>query len=358
MRMSLLAALLLLFLLPAFATAQDGPDQSADTPADKAEDKPAVEKPPSTGELSAPERSGKRIRLADELEAQGDAAGALKILEELSAKDPENTDLLRRVGALRVQTGRLKEAIAPLKKLLELGDGAATDYGALGRLMVQAEEHEPALDLLEEAAGRFPEIVDFPFLKTFPLARLERWEEAVAQFRKTAELAEKTAPQVLDESFWYRYGAAHERIGNYDEAERFLRRTLALLMEEDATDEVADFFATVLNYLAYMWIERGVNLEEAGEMARDAAEISPVSGAIADTVGWYYFQTGNYPRALAELKRAERLLEEADPTIYDHLGQTLAKLNEKSFAADYFRKALELDPENAELKSRLAEVEE
>ena len=43
--------------------------------------------------------------------------------------------------------------------------------------------------------------------------------------------------------------------------------------------------------------------------------------------------------------------------IYDHLGQTLAKLNEKDFAAEYFRKALELDPKNEDLKARLDEVE-
>jgi hypothetical protein len=31
-------------------------------------------------------------------------------------------------------------------------------------------------------------------------------------------------------------------------------------------------------------------------------------------------------------------------------------LNEKEFAADYFAKALELDPENAEIKERLEAV--
>ncbi len=106
-----------------------------------------------------------------------------------------------------------------------------------------------------------------------------------------------------------------------------------------------------------MWLENGRKIDEAGDMAKEAAKLDPDSGAIADTVGWYHFQKGEFPRALVELKRAERLIEEPDPVIFDHIGQTLAKLNEKEVAADYFREALKLDPEDTALKSRLAEVE-
>jgi len=304
-----------------------------------------------------PEAGNKTDRGGADLRKKIESEEIESLKKELEL-DQERLELHERIAGAYLAADRFEEAIPHLRRALSLKKGSAEEYGALARLMIEQGEEEPALGVLDEAVERFPESADFPFLKTFPLAGLERWEDAVAAFRRTAELAEATSPEMLNVFFWYRYGAAHERIGNYDEAERFLRRSLALLMEVDATDEVADFFATVLNYLAYMWIERGVNLEEAGAMARDAAEINPESGPIADTVGWYYFQTGNYPRALVELKRAERLVEEADATIYDHIGQTLAKLGEKSFAAEYYRKALKLDPQNEELKSRLDEMEE
>lgn len=307
---------------------------------------------PATAQLE------KRMRLADELESQGDEDGALQILGELADADPDNVPLLERVVGLLMRNERFKEAVPRLRKLLELKDGTATDHVALARMMIQLDENEAAVEFLEDAATRFPESADFPLLLTFPLARLERWDEAIASFKKTIALAEKTKPDMLDESFYFRFAAAHERSENFTEAEKLFHKTLALIKANDPADENPEFKATVLNYLAYMWIERGEKLDESGTMAEEAARLSPDSGAIADTVGWYHFQKGNYPRALVSLKKAESLIGEPDPVIYDHLGQTLAKLNEKEFAAEYFRKALELDPKNNALKSRLEELGE
>jgi len=300
----------------------------------------------------------KQLRLADELESQGDGEGALEVLQKLSDSDPENADLLKRVAGLLIQSERYKEAIPPLRKMLEIKEGKAGDYLAVARLMIEAEENEAAVPFLKDAAKRFPESADFALLLTFPLARLERWKEAIAEFEKTVEMAKGEAADVLEERFYFRYAAAHERAGQFEEAEKFFRKTLDLLKSVDPTDENREFTATTLNYLAYMWVERGEELDEAGELASAAAKLSPESGAIADTLGWYHFQKGNYPRALVELKKAERLIEEPDPVIFDHLGQTLVKLNEKTFAAEYFRKALELDPKNEEIKARLAGVKE
>ncbi len=338
--------LLVLLWLGVFSqlTAQD----AADAPA-----------PSETAEATKEEeRLAKRMRLADELEAQGDYGGAAQILGELADADPDNADLLERVAGLLMRGEQFKEAIPRLRKLLELKDGTAADHAALARMMIELGESETAVDFLLTASQRFPESAEFPFLLTFPLAQLERWDEAIVAFDEAISLAENSDPNWLDEGFYFRYAAAHERVGDFAKAETLFRKTLALIEKNDPAGENRAFKAAVLNYLAYMWIERGEKLDESGPMAEEAARLSPGSGAIADTVGWYHFQTGNYPRALVSLKKAENLIEEPDPVIFDHLGQTLAKLNEKEFAAEYFRKALELDPENKALQKRLAELEE
>lgn len=310
------------------------------------------------GDKAKSERLEKRMRLADELESQGDDDGALKILGEISEDDPENSALLERIVVMLMRNERFGEAFPRLRKLLELKGGTEADYGALARMMIEVKESETAVEFIEEASKRFPESADFPFLLTFALAQLERWNEAIAGFEKTITLSREAKPELLNEGFYFRYAAARERSGNFAEAEKLFRKTLDLIEVNDPTGENPEFKATVLNYLAYMWIERSENLDEAGTMAQEAAKLSPESGAIADTLGWYHFQKREYPRALVSLKKAETLIEEPDPVIFDHLGQTLAKLNEKAFAAEYFRKALELDPESEALKARLAELGE
>jgi tetratricopeptide (TPR) repeat protein len=303
------------------------------------------------------ERLEKRLRLADELESQGDDDGALQILSELADAAPANVELQERVVGMLMRNERFAEAIPRLRKLLELKEGNAAEYSAVGRMMIEVKEFESAVSFLDEASKRFPESPDFPFLATFPLGNLERWADAIAQFEKTINLAGKTDPEILDERFYFRYATARERNKNFAEAEKLFRKTLDLIKVNDPSGENSGFTATVLNYLAYMWLEQGNKLDEAGEMAAEAARLDPQSGAIADTVGWHHFLKGDYPRALVSLKKAESLIDEPDAVIYDHLGQTLAKLNEKDLAAEYFRKALELDPKNEDLKSRLGSVQ-
>lgn len=371
MKFILPALLLLGFSSP--LAAQEKKEAPAPAPAAPVTKTPAapVVKAPATPVAKAPaapvvkapaakdaERLEKRLRLANELEAQGDDAGAIQILGELADADPDNIALQERLVEMLLRNERFKDAISRLQKLLVLKDGSVVEYGALGRMMIQVGEDKTAASFLADAAKRFPESADFPFLLTFSLARLEQWPEAIEQFKKTIVLAGKTKPEILNEGFYFRYAAAFERSKNFAEAEKNFRKSLELIKENDPDDENAEFTATVLNYLAYMWIEQNKNLEEAGEMAGRAAALDPESGAIADTVGWHHFLTGEYPRALVSLKKAERLIGEPDSVIFDHLGQTLAKLNEKKFAAEYFRRALELDPENKEIKSRLAELGE
>lgn len=308
---------------------------------------------PTGGDLE--DVQAKRLKLADQLQEQGDEAGALEVLEGLLKKDGENAELIRRVVGLQLRNDRVEAAIPLLKKLLEIEKGKEPEYAAVARLMIESEQVEAANSFLEETAKKFPESAEFPYLLTFSLARAERWPDAIGQFEKTIALA-KDDTELLNETFYFRYASARERAGQFDEAETLFRKTLDLIEKSDSGSESPEFKATVLNYVAYMWIERGEKLDEAGEFALEASELDPGSGAIADTVGWFHFQKGNYPRALVELKKAERLIEDPDPVILDHLGQTLAKLNEKEFAAEYFTKALELDPKNAEIKERLEAV--
>lgn len=294
-----------------------------------------------------------RLRLSLIHEREGDSREAMALLEESLLLERKNPEVRRMLGGLLLRQERAADAIPHLREALQLDGGSERDYGALGRLMIESEQLDEAVSLLREAGERFPESPEIPFLLTFPLVSLERWDEALDQFERVRVLARAHRPEMLDSRLYFRHGAALERAGRIDDAVAELRRAAGELEEVEAGDEESEFAATALNYLAYVWIERGENLEEAAPLALRAQQLSPESGAIADTVGWLNFQKGDYARALSELKKAERLVEEPDPVIFDHLGQTLAKLNEKELAADYFRRSLELDSENEEVKGRL-----
>ena len=105
-----------------------------------------------------------------------------------------------------------------------------------------------------------------------------------------------------------------------------------------------------------MYAEKGQNLDEAVKLIGKALELEPENGYFIDSLGWAYFQQGRYPDALRELKRAVEKAKEADPVIYDHLGDALAKNGLEEDAVVAWEKSLQLDPSADGIKKKIEEA--
>jgi tetratricopeptide (TPR) repeat protein len=102
-----------------------------------------------------------------------------------------------------------------------------------------------------------------------------------------------------------------------------------------------------------MWVDRNMNLDEAGSMIKKALEIEPENGAYLDSLGWFYFKKGDFNRAITELLHAADLLNPPDPVVYEHIGDTYRSLGDSSQALSFWQKALNLDPQNQSLISKI-----
>lgn len=137
--------------------------------------------------------------------------------------------------------------------------------------------------------------------------------------------------------FYFSRAVARERLGHWPEAESDFLRALELSPDQPDT----------LNYLGYMWVDRGERLEEGLAMIARALELRPQSGAIVDSLGWAYYQLGDYERAVDLLERAVEL-EAGDATITDHLGDAYWRVGRRVEARYQWRRALALSPEDPE----------
>ncbi|MFA7383866.1 MAG: tetratricopeptide repeat protein [Desulfurivibrionaceae bacterium] len=102
--------------------------------------------------------------------------------------------------------------------------------------------------------------------------------------------------------------------------------------------------ARALNYVGYSWAEEGRNLAEAKAYIEQAVAQLPKDGFVRDSMGWVYYQLGDYPAAVRELELAVALSPD-DPTIYEHLGDAYLKNNESAKARDAYVKSLALHVE-------------
>ena len=100
----------------------------------------------------------------------------------------------------------------------------------------------------------------------------------------------------------------------------------------------------VLNYLAYSWVEKGLHLDEASEMLRNAREQRPNDAYIIDSVGWVHYQLGAYDNAVIDLEEAVELLPQ-DPIVNDHLGDAYWQVGRKREARFQWNRSLSPDPE-------------
>jgi tetratricopeptide (TPR) repeat protein len=130
---------------------------------------------------------------------------------------------------------------------------------------------------------------------------------------------------------------AQERTGRRDEAVGTFRRLIGNQPD----------FAPALNYLGYMWAEKGENLPEALELVQKAVALDPHNGAYVDSLGWTHFQLGQYEEARGYLERAALLLPD-DAVIFEHLGDLYVALGRLEMAEQVYRRSLDLGEDNAD----------
>ena len=146
----------------------------------------------------------------------------------------------------------------------------------------------------------------------------------------------------LEKDHWrvlYYRGIAYERQKIWDKAESDFRKALSLSPDEPL----------VLNYLGYSMIEKKINLSEALKMVKKAVELKPNDGYIVDSLGWAYFQLGDYEEAAIQIERAVDL-NPADPIIGEHLGDAYWRVGRTLEAKFQWQHAKDNGPEPDDLK--------
>ena len=107
-----------------------------------------------------------------------------------------------------------------------------------------------------------------------------------------------------------------------------------------------------------MWVDRGENLDEAGELIRRALDLDPDNGAYMDSLGWFYFKKNDFEKALAGLLKAVEAIKPEDAVVYDHVADTYQKLGNSAQAIIYWQKASALDPADKKIADKLEKAQQ
>jgi len=152
----------------------------------------------------------------------------------------------------------------------------------------------------------------------------EYYQKSIKYYSLALNKVKKDDPRIY--KIFYRRGTSYERIDKWGKAENDLKESLKISPDQ----------ALVLNYLAYTWLEKRINLDKSLKMLNRAAELKRNDGYIIDSLGWAYYINKNYKKAEKYLQRAVEL-KPSDPIINDHYADVLWMQN-KTIQARYFWK--------------------
>ncbi|HXO22476.1 MAG TPA: tetratricopeptide repeat protein [Thermoanaerobaculia bacterium] len=249
-----------------------------------------------------------------------------------------STDPAIRTEALLLQA----DALVSLKRydqaLELLGPAAAGSPLVAGKeaevLYRAGKERQARRQLAKLARAEDPQAV---LAAVQAYQRLEQYSESIPLLKGLLTTRPKLAPA------GFLLGAAYERTGQREQAVAAFRQVL----------KIDPDFHSALNYLGYMWAEKGENLNEALSLVKRAVALDPDNGAYVDSLGWTHFRLGQYDRARDFLERATRLVPE-DATVHEHLGDVYLALGQTAKAREMYERALQLgDPNPEHLRRKL-----
>lgn len=111
--------------------------------------------------------------------------------------------------------------------------------------------------------------------------------------------------------------------------------------------------AEVLNFLGYVWVEDGKNLDMAMDYIYRAHQLTPKKPHIWDSLAWGYYKQGNYKKALSYAEQAADAMPYS-ALVQSHLGDIYFALGRKREAGYQYHKALNLKADMTEaLRSEL-----
>ena len=137
-------------------------------------------------------------------------------------------------------------------------------------------------------------------------------------------------------------GLLFARKQDYDQSDAFYGQAL------DADPNNALALNTYANALA----ERETRLAEARAMAQRAVDLDPENASFLDTLGWIYVKLKQYAEAKTWIGKAVAT-GQATAAVYEHYGDVHARLGDGDAARQYWRKALEMAPDNQALQEKL-----
>ncbi len=240
------------------------------------------------------------------------------------------------LGTIYLQDGDEISSESEYARALQVADTNANAYVQIGLTYYNNGQSLIAEKVLREGLNIREDDFRLNYLMGLTLQALNRTEEAIRYYELAADYNSK------DINTLSALALAYNSIGKYKESNDTYERAL----------EIEPDNPLILNNYAYNLSERGEQLEKALQMAKVAIKREPENASYLDTMGWIYFKLKKYELAEKYIQKSLSF-NGGSSVVNDHLGDVYQAMGNMKDALLYWKKALELNPNNEELKNKI-----
>ena len=281
---------------------------------------------------------------------------ALTYMFELEKLKPYDMNVKRKLGYLLMTNNDLSEALTRFQLVSANDEALDEDHINVLRVLQASQKSEKAINFVKSLAKSKTLGEDF-FVKKQSYA-----QDEVSDF-------ERLCPHVKKENkshCYYGSGLAFLSKKNFKKASKSFKKVLSydkrdhkslyrlgrIYLDYDGKEkkglkyvkralDIEPSYALALNFMSYIWAEKGINLSEALSYSQRALGQEPNNGHYLDTFGYVLYRMGEYENALPVLKRAARLIPN-NAEVYEHIADVYAGLDKPNKALSFYELALTL----------------
>lgn len=269
---------------------------------------------------------------------QGKEQEALQELEWVIARDADATDVMADMVLLYVKQKQNGPALARLDRQIQLANKKAPLYEMKAKIYLLDQKFDEAKSSLRQAIEADKNLLSAYLLLAGIYSINNQTEKALHELEEALRLKPDFVQALILR------GMMLEAKKNYDQAANNYRAAL----------EINSDLPIAANNLAWIYSEKGENLEVALNLAQKAKERLPENARVADTLGWIFYKKDILLLAIDQFKFSVAR-EPKNPVFHYHLGMALYKKGDRDLAKRELEAALRLGLSSAEASdARLA----
>jgi tetratricopeptide (TPR) repeat protein len=256
--------------------------------------------------------------------------------------DAGNTDAMDNLMRLYLKQKQPAKALAAVQAQIARAPNNSNLHLLAGRLYVAMHDNGKAEAALEKSVALDANNVQAFLLLGKVETSLGSVDKAIANYERSIQA------NPMDVGSYILLATLQEKKGDWQKAQGLYLKAL----------QVRPDYPLAANNLAYLLLQHGGNTDVALSYAQVARRGLPEAAFVADTLGWAYYQKGNYELASQMFQEAVKKTPN-DPAFQHHLGLAYQKTNDPARAREHLERVLQIDPhypQAAEVRKALAEL--